>query len=141
MTQPTFARRLLASLSSALVTGVVVFLAVGLAYYVASGASVASLLGIVETFAPSAIVLIVVILGASLLGGTATWQAALGSGILSGIIAPYFGIVILLSLRGGEFTASSDLAFQDLLTINLVFFAVTVIAALTLTRRAYAWAF
>lgn len=138
MTQPTFARRLLASLAAGIATGIAVFLVVSLAYYVAGAATA---LAIVEQFAPSAVVLIVVVLAAALLGATASWQRALVAGIASGIIAPYFGVVILLSLRGGEFTASSDAAFQDLLTFNLVFFVATVVATLTLTRRVYAWAF
>ncbi|HEX4441951.1 MAG TPA: arginine deiminase-related protein [Galbitalea sp.] len=138
MKQTSFARRLLASLAAGIATGLVVFLTVSLAYYVASDASA---LAILEQFASSAVVLIVVVLVASLLGATATWPRALTAGIVAGITAPYFGVVILLSLRGGEFTASSDAAFQDLLTFNLIFFVVTVLAGLTLTRRIYAWAF
>jgi dimethylargininase len=138
MTQPRFARRLLASLAAGIVTGVTVLLAVCLAYYVVGAASA---LSIVEEFAPSAVVLIVAVLVAALLGASASWPRALGAGIVAGIIAPYFGIVILLSLRGGEFTVSSDAAFQDLLTSNLIFFVATVVAVLTITRRVYAWAF
>jgi dimethylargininase len=138
MTEPTFARRLLASLAAGIVTGIAVFLAVCLAYYVVGTASA---LAIVEEFAPSAVVLIVAVLLAAWFGASASWRGALAAGIAAGIVAPYFGIVILLSLRGGEFTASSSAAFGDLLTFNLVFFVATVVAVLTLTRRVYAWAF
>jgi dimethylargininase len=145
MTQPTFARRLLASLAAAILTGATVFLAVGLAYYVADYAAgqavLTSLVQIVQYFGPSAVVLIVAVVGTSLLGGTATRRAALISGVATGIIAPYFGVVILLTLQAQEFTSASDAAFQDLLTFNLAFFVAAVVAALTLTRRLYNWAF
>ena len=141
MTQPTFARRLLASLAAGIVTGLVVFLTVGLAYYVASEAVVTAAWTVLETFAPSALVLIVVALASGLLGAFANWRGALLAGVASGIVAPYFGTVILESLKGSEFTASSDLAFQELLTVNLVFFVATVVCMLTLSRRVYWWAF
>ncbi len=141
MTQPTFARRLLASLAAGIVTGLVVFLAVGLSYYVASEAVVTVARTVLETFAPSALVLIVVTLGAGLLGAFANWRGALLAGVASGIVAPYFGIVILESLKGSDFTASSDLAFQELLTVNLVFFVGTVVCMLALSRWIYWWAF
>jgi dimethylargininase len=145
MAQPRFARRLLASLAAGLTTGIAVFLLVGLAYYVADyvagQAVLTSVVQIVEHFGPSGVVLVVVLVGTSLLGGIASWRAALISGVAAGIIAPYFGVVILLSLQGEEFTSASDAAFQDLLSFNLVFFVATVIAALTMTRRVYAWAF
>jgi dimethylargininase len=145
MTRPTFARRLLASLAAALATGITVFVVVALAYYiadyVAGQAVLASVIQLVENFGPSAVVLIVVLVGTGLLGGAANWRTALVSGIAAGIVAPYFGVVILLSFQGEEFTSASDAAFQDLLTFNLVFFLVTGLAALTLTRRVYEWAF
>jgi dimethylargininase len=145
MAQPRFARRLLASLAGSLATGIAVFLVVALAYYVADyvagQAALTSVVELVENFGPSAVVLIVVLVGTSLFGGTASWRSALVSGVAGGIIAPYFGVVILLSLQGQEFTSASDAAFQDLLTFNLLFFVATVLAALTLTRRVYSWAF
>jgi dimethylargininase len=145
MTQPTLARRLLASLAAALATGLVVFLGVALAYYIADyvtgQAVLTSVIQLVEHFGPSAVVAIVALVGTSLLGGTANWRAALISGVAVGIVAPYFGVVILLTLQGDEFTSASDAAFQDLLTFNLVFFVATVVAALTLARRVYNWAF
>ncbi|MEJ1229954.1 MAG: dimethylargininase [Galbitalea sp.] len=141
MTQPSFTRRLLASLAAAIVTGVVVFAVVFLVYYIASGVQLASVLNLVQAFAPSALVLIVVLLGAALLGGIATWPRALIVGVVGGVVAPYFGVVILLSIEGGEFTVSSNSAFQDLLTYNLAFVLLAVVATLTLTRRVYSWAF
>jgi dimethylargininase len=145
MTQPRFARRLLASLAAALATGFVVFFVVALLYYVVDyvtgQSALTSLIQLVEHFGPSAIVLVVALVGTSLLGGTASPRAAVVSGIATGIIAPYFGVVILLCLQGDDFTSASDAAFQDLLTFNLVFLVATVLAVLTLTRRSYAWAF
>jgi dimethylargininase len=146
MTQPTFARRLLASLAAGIATGISVFIAVCLAEYVVvnyvtTGAIGAPALAVIETYAPSALVLILSSLAAGLLGGFLNWRRALLAGIASALVAPYFGVVILLSLRGDDFTASSDAAFQDLLTFDLVFFVATVLATPSLTRRVYWWAF
>lgn len=137
MTSGSFARRLLASLASGIATGLVVFLAVGILIYVTG----ATALEVAQNFGPSAVVLIVVTLVTGLLGATAKWLRSLAAGVVAGILAPYFGVVILLSLTGGEFTASSDAAFRDLLTFNLAFFVATVIVTLTVARRVYDWAF
>jgi dimethylargininase len=141
MTSPSFARRLFASLASAITSGLVVFAVVFLAYYVASGATAANAAGFVQAFGPSTVVLIVLLVVFTLIGGLATWRRALLVGIASGIIAPYLGTVVLLALRGIEITSASDAAFQDLVTYNLVFVLASVVGTLTTSRRIYGWAF
>ena len=141
MTPPTFARRLFASLIAALLTGVLVFAVVFLAYYVASGAAIANVFGFVQAFGPSAVVLVVLLVVAALFGGLATRRRALAVGIVVGILAPYIGTVVLLVLRGIEFTTASDDSFQELLSYNLIFVLLSVLATLTVARRVYAWAF
>jgi dimethylargininase len=141
MTSPSFARRLFASLVSALTTGVVTFVAVFLAYYVASGAAVANVFGFVQAFGPSAVVAVVLFVVLALVGGLATLRGSLVGGIAVAIIAPYVGTVVLLVLRNIEFTTASDDAFQDLLTYNLVFVILSIVATLTIARPVYRWAF
>jgi dimethylargininase len=51
------------------------------------------------------------------------------------------GTLVLLVLRNIEFTTASDDAFQDLLTYNLVFVLLSVLATLTVARRVYRYAF
>jgi dimethylargininase len=141
MTSPSFARRLFASLVTALATGLAVFVVVFLAYYVASGAAVANVFGFVQAFGPSAVVAVVLLVVVALIGGLANLRRALLGGLVVGVVAPYVGTVVLLVLRGIEFTTASDDAFQDLLTYNLVFVLLTILATLTIGRRVYAWAF
>jgi dimethylargininase len=141
MTSPSFARRLFASLVSALATGLAVFAVVFLAYYVASGAAIANVFGFVQAFGPSAVMLVVLFVVLALFGGIANLRRTFAGGVVIGIIAPYVGTVVLLVLRGTEFTTASDDSFQDLLTYNLVFVLLTIIGTLTIGRRIYAWAF
>ena len=144
MTSPSIARRLLASLASALVTGAAVYAAVFLAYYVAAlaaGGTFADAPGIFQSFGTSGVILVVLLVVAGIFGGLTNWRRGLLVGILAGIIAPYLGIVVLLTLRGSEFTLASDNAFLDLISFNILFVVLVVIATLTLARRVYAWAF
>jgi dimethylargininase len=144
MKPPSISRRLLASLAAGLVTGVVVYAAVFLAYYVASlagGGTVADVPGIFQSFGTSGVILVVLLVVAGIFGGLRNWRRALGIGILVGIIAPYLGIVTLLTLEGTEFTLASDNAFLDLISYNLLFFVLVVVGTLFLARRIYAWAF
>jgi dimethylargininase len=141
MTPPSLARRLFASLTAALLAGILVFAAVFLAYYVAAAAAIANAFGFVQDFGPSAVVLIVLLVVAALFGGLASWRRALVVGIVVGILAPYIGTVVLLALRDFEFTTASDDAFQSLISYNLIFVLVSVLATLTVARRVYAWAF
>jgi dimethylargininase len=141
MTSPSFARRLFASLASGIAAGVVVFAAVFLAYYVAAGAVATNAAGFVQAFGPSAVVVVVLLVVLALFGGFATWRRRLLVGIAVGIAAPYVGTVVLLVLRGIEFTTSSDDAFQDLITYNLVFVLFTIVATATVGHRVYSWAF
>ena len=141
MTSPSIARRLFASLVSALATGLAVFVVVFLAYYVAAGAVVANVFGFVQAFGPSAVVAVVLFVVLALVGGLANLSRTLLGGLAVGLIAPYVGTVVLLVLRGTEFTTASDDSFQDLLSYNLIFVLLTILATLTIGRRAYAWAF
>ena len=141
MTSPSFARRLFASLVSALATGLAVFVVVFLAYYVAAGAAVANVFGFVQAFGPSAVVAVVLFVVLTLFGGLANLGRTVLGGLAVGIIAPYVGTVVLLALRGTEFTTASDDSFQDLLSYNLIFVLLTIVATLTIGRRVYAWAF
>jgi dimethylargininase len=141
MTSPSFARRLFASLVAALATGVTIFAVVFLAYYVASGATIANVVGFVQAFGPSAVVAVVLLVVVALLGGLATQRRALLAGVAVGIVAPYVGTVVLLVLRNVEFTTASDDAFQDLLSYNLIFVLLSVLATIAIARRVYTWAF
>ena len=141
MTPPSFARRLFASLVAGLATGLAVFAVVFLAYYVASAAAIASVPEFVQVFGPSAVVLVVLVVVLALLGGLASWRRALPAGVVVGVVAPYVGTLVLLVLRGVEFTTASDDAFQDLLTYNLVFVLLSIVATLTIARRVYRYAF
>jgi dimethylargininase len=141
MTSPSFARRLFASLVAALATGIAIFAVVFLAYYVAAGAAITNAFGFFQAFGPSAVVAVVLFVVVGLFGGLANWRRALGAGLAVGIIAPYVGTVVLLSLRNIEFTTASDDAFQDLISYNLIFVLLTVLGSLALARPLYDWAF
>ena len=141
MTPPSFSRRLFASLVAGLASGLAVFAAVFLAYYVASGAAIANVPGFVQAFGPSAIVLVVLVVALALLGGLANWRRALLAGIVASVVAPYVGTLVVLVIRGIEATTASDDAFQDLLTYNLVFVLLSILATLTIARRVYRYAF
>lgn len=141
MTPPSFARRLFASLASGMSTGVAVFAVVFLAYYVASGGAASNAAGLARAFGPSAVVVTVLVVALALVGGVANRRRTLLVGVAVGIIAPYLGTVVLLMLRGIEFTTASDDAFQYLVTYNLLFVLVSVAATATVARRVYSWAY
>jgi dimethylargininase len=143
MTQPSRARRLFASLAAAILTAATACAAVVLAGYfvvIAANAS-GTFLGIAHDFFFSGAVLVVVLTVGGALGGLTTRRRALGTGIAAAVIAPYFGVVILDSIRGNEFTLSSDNAFQSLILGNLVLVVAIVVATVTVGVRGYAWAF
>jgi dimethylargininase len=71
----------------------------------------------------------------------ANWRRALGTGIAAAIIAPYFGVVILDTIAGTEFTTASDNAFLSLILGNLVLVVAVVIATMVVGVRTYRWAF
>ena len=141
MTSPSVSRRLFASLVAGLATGLAVFVAAFLAYYVAGGAAIANAPAFVQAFGPSGVVLVVLVVAFALFGGLANWRRALLAGVISGVVAPYVGTLVLLVLRNIEFTTASDDAFLDLLTYNLVFVLLSVLATLTIARRVYRFAF
>jgi dimethylargininase len=143
MTQPSRARRLFASLAAAILTSAAACAAVVLAgYFVVIAANVAgTFLGIAHDFFFSGVVLVVVVAVGGLFGGLTTRRRALATGIAAAIIAPYFGVVILDSIRGDEFTLSSDNAFQSLILGNLGLVVAIVVATVTVGVRGYAWAF
>ena len=143
MTRPSRARRLFASLAAAILTSAAGCAAVVLAgYFVVIAANAAgTFLGIAHDFFFSGVVLVVVVAVGGLLGGLATRRRALATGIVAAIIAPYFGVVILDSVRGDEFTLSSDNAFQSLILGNLALVVAIVVATVTVGVRGYAWAF
>jgi dimethylargininase len=143
MVQPSFARRLFASLAAALIVTAVASVAVVLAVYfiVIVAGITATFLSIVHDFIFSAVVLVVVLTAAGLLGGLANWRRSLGTGIAAAIIAPYFGVVILDSLRGTDFTAASDNAFLSLILGNVGLVVAIILATVLLGVRSYAWAF
>jgi dimethylargininase len=143
MSSPSFARRLFASLAAAFITSAAASAAVVLgAYFVVFAASATgTFLSIAHYFFFSAVVLVVVLAAAGLLGGLLSRRRALVAGIAAGIISPYFGIVILDSIRGIDFTTASDNAFLSLILGNVAFVVAIVIATLTVGVRAYRWAF
>jgi dimethylargininase len=144
MTPPSFSRRLFASLISALATGIVVFVVVCLAYYVAAlaaGGSIADIPGLAATFGSSAVVAVVLLVVLALFGGLADLRRSLLGGLAVGIISPYVGTLVLLVLRNIEFTTASDDAFQALIAYNLVFVLLAIVVTATVARRIYTWAF
>jgi dimethylargininase len=143
MTQPSFSRRLFASLAAAILTSAVASSAVVLAVYfvvIVTGVS-GTFLSIAHDFFFSAVVIVIVITAGALLGGLANWRRALGTGIAAAIIAPYFGVVILDTIAGTEFTTASDNAFLSLILGNLVLVVAVVIATMVVGVRTYRWAF
>ncbi len=143
MIQPSRSRRLFASLAAAILASAAACAAVVLAgYFVVIAANVAgTFLGIAHDFFFSGVVLVVVLTAGGVLGGLTTRRRALATGIAAAIIAPYFGVVILDSIRGSEFTLSSDNAFQSLILGNLGLVVAIVIATVTIGVRGYGWAF
>jgi dimethylargininase len=143
MSSPSFARRLFASLAAAILTAAAASGAVVLgAYFVVFAANATgSFLSIAHYFFFSAAVLVVVLAAGGLLGGLLSRRRALVAGVAAGIISPYFGIVILDSIQGIDFTTASDNAFLSLILGNVAFVVAAVIATLTIGVRAYRWAF
>lgn len=143
MSQPTFARRLFASLAAALITAAVASVAVILVVYLIAifANQTTTFVSIVHDFAFSGIVLVIVLTGLGLLGGFTTRLRALGVGIAAAIIAPYFGVVILDTFRRIDFTTASDSAFLSLIIDNVGLVAAIILATIFVGVRAYAWAF
>ena len=141
MTSPSIARRLFASLVSALATGLAVFAVVFLTFYIAEGAAITDVSGLVQAFGPSSIVAIVLFVVLALFGGLTTVRRVLVCGLVVGVVSAYVGTVVFLVLHNVEFTTGSDNAFRDLLGYNLPFVVLTVVLALSIFRRVYAWAF
>jgi dimethylargininase len=143
MSSPSFARRLFASIAAAILTAAASSAAVVLgAYFVIFSANATgTFLSIAHYFFFSAVVTVVVLTAAGLLGGLHDRRGALLTGIAAGIISPYFGIVILDSIRGTDFTTASDNAFQSLILGNVALVVAIVVASFTVGVRAYRWAF
>jgi dimethylargininase len=143
MIQPSFSRRLFASLAAGILTAAAASIAVVLAiYFVVIITGVAgTFLSIAHDYFFSAIVIVVVVTGGALLGGLANRLRALGTGVASAIIAPYFGVVILDSIAGTDFTTASDNAFQSLIVGNLPLAVAVIIATMMVGVRGYGWAF
>jgi dimethylargininase len=143
MTRPSFARRLFASLAAGILAAAAASAAVVLAVYfvvIVAGVS-GTFLSIAHDFFFSGVVLVVVLTAGALLGGLATRRRAFGTGVASALIAPYFGVVILDSVRGTDFTTASDNAFLSLILGNLGLVVATVLATVFIAVPAYRWAF
>lgn len=143
MTKPTIARRLFASLAAALIAAAVASVAVVLAVYfvvIFAGGTI-TFLSIVHDFVFSGLVLIVVLTGLGLLGGFENRRRAFGVGIAAAIIAPYFGIVLLDTFRGIEFTTASDNAFLSIIVGNVGLVVAIILSTVFIAVRAYHWAF
>jgi len=143
MTRPSRARRLFASLAAAILTAAAASAVVVLAgYFVVLAANASgTFLGIAHDFFFSGVVLVVVLTAGGVLGGLTKRRRALGTGIAAAVIAPYFGVVILDTIRGAEFTLASDNAFQSLILGNFALVVAIVVATVTIGVRGYAWAF
>ncbi|HMH59346.1 MAG TPA: dimethylarginine dimethylaminohydrolase [Galbitalea sp.] len=143
MIQPSRARKLFASLAAAILTSAVACAVIVLAgYFVVIAANApGTFLEIAHDYFFSGVVLVVVVAAGGFLGGLTTRRRALGTGIVAAIVAPYFGVIILDSIHGSEFTLSSDNAFQSLILGNLALVVAIVVATVTVGMRAYRWAF
>jgi dimethylargininase len=143
MTSPSFARRLFASLAAALVTSATASAAVVLAVYFVGivVGSTQTFLGIAHDFVFSALVLVVVLTVGSVFGGIENRRRGLLTGVVASIVAPYFGYVVLDSIRGIDFTTASDNAFASLIFANLIFVIAVILATVTVAVPLYAWAF
>ena len=141
MTSPSFARRLFASLASALATGLAVFAVVFLAYYVAAGAVIANVVGFVQAFGPSAVVPSFCSSRRLWLADSPTCGERCSVASLSGSSPPTSAPWCCLCCAGPSSRQHRTTRSGTCSSYNLIFVLLTILAALTVGRRVYTWAF
>lgn len=140
----TVSRRLAASALTALATTLAVLAAVVLVFFVTNGAAAANLGPLAMYFLPSALVLLVLLVLAALLGALRTWWGAVVAGLVAGVLASVLGTVYTIVASGAAWTQEvTDFLIGSLAGTSLVFEVAAVVAAVTVGRavwaRALAW--
>lgn len=136
----SFSRRLFASLVAGIGTGLISF-ALVLSIYSIVLSETFTLAGVAEAFAPSALFALLIVAGAALLGGLATFVRSLLVALATVVLAPYLGVVVYELLQHANFGQASGTAVGSYANFALVFVAISVIVVLTLARPLYTWAF
>lgn len=131
-------RRLFAALAAGFTVGATAFVSMVLAVYIASGAAAAQFAPIALYFSGAAIILVVLVAIAALVGGLGGWRRVV-VGIIAAIASAFVWALIEVLMAGGSANAGS-LAGATLAGYYLPYMVVALIATLTLAPRAYRWA-
>ncbi|GAA1207997.1 dimethylargininase [Rhodoglobus aureus] len=131
-------RRLAAAFISGIAVAGTVYLATGLAFFIANGAAAENLPAIAEYFFPMAAVLFVLYSLVSALEIHRYWFTAAVVGLVLGIVSAIAGTALGIIATGAELNAEAfTFILATLLGTNLIFVVVTVIAAMTVGRRVW----
>ncbi|MGV8851140.1 MAG: dimethylargininase [Rhodoglobus sp.] len=131
-------RRLAAAFISGIAVAGTVYLATGLAFFTANGASAENLPAIAEYFLPMAAVLFVLYSLVAALEIHRYWFTAAVVGLVLGIVAAVAGTALGIVATGSQLNAEAfTFILATLLGTNLIFVVVTIVAAITVGRRVW----
>lgn len=131
-------RRFGAAFVSGIAVAGTVYLATGLAFFTANGASATNLPAIAEYFLPMALVLFVLYSLVSALEIHRYWFTAAVVGLVLGVVSAVAGTALGIIATGAELNAEAfTFILATLIGTNLIFVVVTIIAAITVGRRVW----
>lgn len=131
-------RRLAAAFVSGIAVAGTVYVVTGLVFFTANGAAAENLPAIAEYFLPMAAVLFVVYSLLAALEIHRYWFTAAVVGLVVGIVAAIAGTALGIIATGSELNAEAfTFILATLLGTNLIFVVTTIVAAMTVGRRAW----
>lgn len=135
----TFGRRAAAALITGFVVAVTTHVVTLLVFFTANGAASTNIVPISDFFLPVSLVLFVLVTVAAALGATRTWYAALGAGLVSGVLAAVIGTIIGVVGKGTPFSGEVVTAvLGTLIGNNLIVVIAATLATVFVGRRVWA---
>jgi len=135
---PSFTRRLVAALLTALALALTVHVAAIIAFSISAGFAADSVGQMNAYFLPATLLAFVFYLLFGIGGAFSRWYTALAAGVVAGVVAPLIGSLAGAASEGAVLTtAIVGPLFGTLLTINIVFTTASIVAAPTLGRRVH----
>ncbi|SEB38712.1 dimethylargininase [Paramicrobacterium humi] len=134
----TWARRVLASLASAVLVAILAHVAAVLPFFIISQLSPTVLPAASEYFVLASLFTFLLLFIGGMLGGLTSWRWALPTGIIVGIVAPVIGTMLSHVQQGGQLTGEVfGLLIGTLVGTNAIYALAVFIATPTLGRAVY----
>jgi dimethylargininase len=140
----TLPRRLVASALVAVAVAAVVHAVTVFVFFVTNGAAAENIVPVSNYFAPSTLILALLVFAAALVGAFRTWWGALAAGLVAGVAATALGTVWAVLGGGNQWSQEAlDYLLAFLVGTGLVFELAAAVAAVTVGcavwRHAVAW--